>query len=56
MGEAENDKIKEEYDRRTEELINDEANSEKRWKEMTGVMITVAREVCGMTRSEVANT
>ena len=47
--------IKEEYERRTEELMSDGVNEERGWKEMTEVMMTAAKEVCDVTKRKVAN-
>ena len=47
--------VKEEYERRTEDLMREGEGEERGWKEMTGVMVTAAKEVCRVTRREVAN-
>ena len=47
--------IKEEYKRRAEELMRMGGGEERAWREMTGKMITAAKEVCGVTKRRVVN-
>ena len=51
-----NSGIKGKYETRTEELVSGGLDGKRGWKEMSRVMMMAAtKEVCGVTRREVAS-
>ena len=49
------EEIREEYKERTRELMEERNAEEWKWEDMSEVMLTAAKEVCGETTKPVAN-